>query len=61
MTVEEIHFALIAITLLSGGAGFALALRSARGDTKRLEVALKFASISAAGVAALCALVLRGT
>jgi hypothetical protein len=47
MSIESTKAAIVAITLLSGGVAAVISLR-ARGDGKRLEVALRFASIGAA-------------
>ena len=55
MSIEVIVAAIVAIPILSGTAAAAITLRAPRGHTKHLEVALRFASIAAAGTAALCA------
>jgi hypothetical protein len=58
MLIDFILAAIVIITVLSGMAAATITLRAPRGDAKRLDVALKFASIAAAGTAALCALLL---
>jgi hypothetical protein len=59
MLAGHIEVAVLTITLLSGAAAATIALRTSRGDAKRLEVALKFATIAGVGAAALSGLLLR--
>ena len=58
MSIDFILAAIITITVLSGTAAATITLHAPRGDVTRLDVALRFASIAAAGTAALCALLL---
>jgi len=58
MSMDFILAAIVTITVPSGTAAATITLRAPRGDAKRLDVALRFASIAAAGTAALCALLL---